>query len=211
EAVSSELLHKYALALARCRRGKQAAHAYLQAAERAAPAEQLPLIRLAAMHLLRSGEFERGEQLVDKVLAGYDESMPESDSGLIAALAWEKGRLVLKGGRYSPRVEAAVPSELRERVELFATLTVDTMAYDPLRAALFQARCMRLALIAGDPTSIARAYCLAATMACVNGTEKAAQRSAALLAHAEEQCKTQTSARLRRYVYVSRAVCAALL
>src|SRR6185312_3872464 len=66
EAVSSELLHKYALALARCRRGKQAAHAYLQAAERAAPAEQLPLIRLAAMHLLRSGEFERGEQLVDK-------------------------------------------------------------------------------------------------------------------------------------------------
>jgi tetratricopeptide (TPR) repeat protein len=163
------------------------------------------------MHLLRSGEFERGEQLVDKVLAAYDESVPESDSRLIAVLAWEKGRLALKAGRYTARVEAAVPSELRERVELFATLTVDTMAYDPMRAALFQARCMRLALLAGDPSSIARAYCLAATMACVNGTERAAQRSSVLLAHAEELCKSQPSTRLRRYVYVARAVCAALL
>jgi eukaryotic-like serine/threonine-protein kinase len=210
-AVTGQLWHKYALALARCRRGKQAAHAYLEASERATPEEALPLIRLAAMHLLRSGEFDRGETLVDKVLAAHGESVPGSDSALLAALAWERGRLALRAGRYTARVEAAVPSELRERVELFATLTVDTMAYDPLRAALFQARTTRNALLAGDPVSVARAHCLAATMACVNGTEKAAQRSAALLAEAEALCKAQASTRLRRYVQVARAVCAALL
>jgi eukaryotic-like serine/threonine-protein kinase len=211
DAVSGELWHKYALALARCRRGRQAAHAYLQAAERAKEPEALPLIRLAAMHLLRSGEFERGESLVDKVLAAHDESVPASDGGIVAALAWERGRLALRAGRYTARVEAAVPGELRERVDLFATLTVDTIAYDPLRAALFQARCMRLALLAGDPTSVARAYCLAATLDCVTGTERAAQRSATLLAHADELCKSQPSLRLQRYVHVARAVCAALL
>jgi tetratricopeptide (TPR) repeat protein len=211
DAVSGELWHKYALALARCRRGKQAAQAYLEAAQRATKAEALPLIRLAAMHLLRSGDFERGEELVDQVLAAHDESVPHSDSHVLAALAWERGRLALRAGRYTARVEAAVPNDMRERVELFATLTVDTMAYDPLRAALFQARCTRSAFSAGDPTSVARAHCLAATMACVTGTEKAAQRSAALLAEAEELSKNQASSRLRRYICVARAVCAALL
>jgi serine/threonine protein kinase len=209
-SVSGELWHKYALALARCRRGKQAAGAFLSAAEHATAAEALSLQRVAAMHLLRSGEFERGEQLVEKVLAAYGESIPESDGQLLASLAWERGRSALRGQRYTSRLEAAVPNELRERVDLFATLTVDTMAYDPLRAALFQARCMRHALTAGDSTSVARALCLAATMACVNGTEKAAQRSAALLAEAEELTKGQGS-RYQRYVHVARAVCAALL
>jgi hypothetical protein len=131
---------------------------------------------------------------------------------LVAAIAWERGRLALRAGRYTARVEAAVPAELRESVELFATLTVDTLAYDPLRAALFEARCMRLALTAGDPTSVARALCLSATMACVSGTERAAHRSAALLRQAEALCTSPvTSKRLLRFVYVARSVCAALL
>jgi hypothetical protein len=145
------------------------------------------------------------------VLAAHGESVPHGDSSLIASLAWERGRLALRAGRYNARIEAAVPNDLRERVELFATLTVDTMAYDPLRAALFQARTTRNAFAAGDPISVARAHCLAATMACVNGTEKAAQRSAALLAEADELSKGQTSGRMRRYICVARAVCAALL
>jgi tetratricopeptide (TPR) repeat protein len=211
KAVSFDLWNKYALSLARCRRGKQAAAAFLAAAEHATGDEALSLTRVAAMHLLRSGEFERGEVLVEKVLAAYGESVPESDGQLIASLAWERGRLALRGHRYTARLEAAVPIELRERVDLFATLTVDTMAYDPLRAALFQARCMRSALLAGDSANVARALCLAATMACVNGTEKAAQRSATLLAEAEELIKSQGSPRYHRYVHVARAVCAALL
>jgi hypothetical protein len=84
------------------------------------------------------------------------------------------------------------------------------MAYDPLRAALFQARSMRLALSAGDPASLTRAYCLAATIACVTGSERAVKKSQALLTQAETLCRPLGRVRLLRYLYVSRAVCAYL-
>jgi len=210
-AVSGELYYKLALALARCRRGTQAAEAYLQAAARAEGEQALGLERMAALHLLRSGQFVRGEKLVDKVLRAQDAAVPESEGGLVAALAWERSLLLLRGGRHSPKVEAEVPNELRERVDLFATLTVDSMVYDSLRAALFQARCMRLALSAGDAASLTRAYCLAATVACVSGSERAARRSDQLLSQAETLCRPLGRVRLLRYLHVSRAVCAYLL
>jgi len=68
-AQSSELWQSLAVALAHSGNGRQAAAAYLEAAQRAEGERALQLERSAASHLLRSGSFEEGELLVNKDLA----------------------------------------------------------------------------------------------------------------------------------------------
>ncbi|MEY4575409.1 MAG: hypothetical protein RL701_112 [Pseudomonadota bacterium] len=209
--VSGELWLKLASSLARCRRGTQAAHAYLEAAQQAEGKAAALLLRHAAMHLVRSGEFEQGEQLVDRVLAAYDQPVPTSHAGLVASIAWERTRLTLRGGRFTPRAEAEVREDLLEEVDLYATLAVDALAYDPLRATWFEARCQRLALQAGDASSLVRAFCISAVFACASGHERAAVRCEMLLAQAESMARPSGHARLERYVLAARAVSAYLL
>ncbi|MET0384795.1 MAG: protein kinase, partial [Polyangiales bacterium] len=210
-AVSSELWGKLGLALARCRRGVKAADAYLESAKLMAAEQRWPVLRLAASHLLRSGQFDRGEVIVDEILAAQGESVPKSERGLMLAVGWARARLALRGDRHQPRTAAEVPTELRQQVDLFATLTVDTTSYDPLRAALFEARCLRAALTAGDPESIVRAFCISASLGCVSGSPRAAARCETLLSQAESAYRSAGRERLGRYVCAARAICAYLL
>ncbi len=69
---------------------------------------------------------------------------------------------------------------------LYGTLSIETQLYNPLRAALFQSRALRLGLDYGTPSKLARALCLSATISCISGTRRAAQRSQQMLQRAEE-------------------------
>ncbi|HET8939432.1 MAG TPA: AAA family ATPase, partial [Polyangiales bacterium] len=181
-----DLWVKLAVSLARCRRGAEAAEAYLQAAEVADPAQKPGLLRFAASHLLRSGRFEEGERLVVRVLDLLGIDVPSSELGLIAAIGWERGRVALRGYGVKPHKDREASKRLIEEGELFGTLSVETQLYAPLRAAWFQARSMRLALESGDPAYIARALCLAGGLACISGTPRAARHAADLFARARE-------------------------
>ena len=147
---SRDLWQKLALALAHSGHGRQAAAAYLEAARRAQGERALQLERCAASHLLRSGSFEEGEALVHKVLEAFGLGTAQSQVGLIAAIAWERSRLALRGMRFSPRRLEDIPFRVRYGGELCGTLSIELQSYDPLRAALFQARSLRMAL---DPES----------------------------------------------------------
>jgi len=63
----------------------------------------------------------------------------------------------MRGYEVKPHASAEISARLGRTAELYGTLTVDTQLYEPLRAALFQARCLRLALESGDAIIIARA------------------------------------------------------
>ena len=210
-AVSGGLWLQLAHVLARCRHGVRAAEAYLEAAKRADQRDVVGLWRLAASHFMRSGDFARGEAMVRKVLEALDLSLPESDAGVMAAIAWERTALALRGVRYRLREEPDVPPELMHRVKLFGALSIENQAHDPLRAALLQARCLRWALEAGEPRQLVRALCSAATMACVSGSSRAERRADELLARAASIGEALDSDAARGDVASARAVCAFLL
>jgi hypothetical protein len=87
---------------------------------------------------------------------------------------------------------------------------METAAYNPLRAALFQARCLRMALDDGNPEDVARALCAAATIKSVEASESSRLRAEELLAKAEAISNEIDSARLRTNIASARAICAFL-
>ena len=209
-------LHKLwtvlAQAQAHCRRGYDAAKAYMSAAEHA-PAEQRgELLQLAASHLVRSGRFEEGERVVQQVLQAHDARIPKSRAGLFAMLAWEYGRIALRRLDVpASRCLADTPRKLQHLGLLYGPLSIETQLYAPLRAALFQARTLRLALDYGDSHQAARALSLAAAIACVTGTQRAARRSADFLDHADRLMKRDAKQGARLEVMSARTVCALFL
>jgi hypothetical protein len=138
-----ELLRKLADALGWCGRGGMAADAYLEAAKLSNADDALPPMRLATSHLLRSGRFEEGEAMLQRVLEAMDLTVPKTDRGLMAAIVWERCRGAMRGLRYTPRSEAEIPAALLARIDAYDALRHETVAIDPLRAALFFARELR--------------------------------------------------------------------
>ena len=199
---------KLAIAQAHCRRGHEAAKAYSSAAEHAPAAERSKLLQLAAAHLVRSGRFDDGERIVQQVLKTQKMHVPKSPAGLLAALAWEHGRLALRSYDVPMRQTEPRDSQRAEVAMLYGTLSAETQFYAPLRAAMFSARCLRMALDYGSPTQVARALCLAAVTACTSGTQRAARHSQDLLDRAEELFKRSGNREVQLELLCVRAVCA---
>jgi hypothetical protein len=202
------LWSKLALALVRCGRGTKAADAYLEAAKLATPAEAVVLTQLAASHFLRSGRFEQGEALVRQVLKEMNISVPESDAGLMAAIAWERARIKLRGIEYVPRRDA--PASLLAKYDVFDALCATLQQYDPLRAALFQVRGLRCALEAGEPRRLVQSLCRTALLVAQSGSSQAGVESDALLDRAEGLAR-QVSERDYGIVCTGRALSAFML
>jgi eukaryotic-like serine/threonine-protein kinase len=209
-ADGGELWEKLALAYAYGGHGYKAATVYLKAARAVGSERSLRFERSAASHLVCSGRYEEGEALVRHVLARIGEDVPNTQPGLLAAVAWERARGVLRGHDFEPRPNTEIPFETYFRAELLGMLSMETAAYDPLRAALFQARCLRMALAVGEPESIARAFCAAATMECVSGSERGKRRADELLAKAEAIAKAGDNSLLRMNLASASAMCAFL-
>jgi len=204
---SIALLGKLALALVRCGRGVQAAEAYLEAATHTSGTEAAKFRQLAALHFLRTGCFEQGEQLVRQVLQALAITVPESDAGIMAAIAWERARLKLRGMSYTPRTEAEPRTDAVARFEVLDALGAGTQQYDPLRAALFQARGLHSALDAGVPRQLVRAFSSAATAAALSGSARGGHEANALLERADALART-LSEREQGVVQAARAICA---
>jgi eukaryotic-like serine/threonine-protein kinase len=202
-----QLWLKLATAQAHCRRGYEAAKAYGHAAEHAPEAKRSELLQLAASHLVRSGRFEEGERMVQQVLEHRGMTVPKTSAGVLAAIAWEHGRIALRSYDVPDRVENA-HGLVEQQAMLYGTLSIETQLYAPLRSALFQARALRMALDHGSPTAVARALCLAAAVAGLTGTARAEKRSQELLQHAERLFKRSGDPEVQLELWCARAVCA---
>ncbi|HKP58671.1 MAG TPA: protein kinase [Polyangiales bacterium] len=204
------LLQKFAQAHAQAGRGLTAAEAYVEAARRSDGLAAVELERQAASHYLRSGYFEQGEALVQKVLAAVEIDTPTSTSGLMAGIAWERTRLAVRGLRFTPRGLDEVSHAARFAGELCGTLSIETQIYDPLRAAFFQARSLRLALDTGAPELVARALCVAATMAASTSGAAGVARADELLDRAQAIAGSLDSTLVHGNICSARAICAFL-
>jgi eukaryotic-like serine/threonine-protein kinase len=206
----ASLWFKLGLALARCRRGAQAAEAYLKASEYAPESRRISLLQHAASHLLRSGRYDEGEALVQGALRALNVELPRTRAGYYAAIAWEYTRVSLLSRTVKPRPPNAMPPEEALRSEYYAMLAIETQAYAPLRAALFQMRALRLAYQCGEPMTVARALCMSATIACLSGTKAAARRAREQLELAERFVEADDTPDVRVELLSARAVCAML-
>jgi hypothetical protein len=150
----SDLLTKLADSLSCCGKGSRAAEAYLSAAELASRGQEVALVRLATSHLLRSGRFAEGEQMMGRSMHLMGIRAPQSSFGLILALVWERLRLVFRGLRWRSRSEAQIPSDLLARIDDLRSVRTDLQTLDSGRAALFGLQALRLSLQAGEPNRI---------------------------------------------------------
>ena len=181
-AQHGHLVRKLAQALDCGGHGSKAADAYLEAAQLATGQESVALMRLGTSHLLRSGRFAEGEAMLQRVLAAMDVRVPRTSAGLLAAIVWERLRNALRGLRYTLRSEAEVPAAQLARIEAYTALRLETLAIDPLRAALFHARGMRLALDAGEPMNILHGLGGMCHLVSMEGTARAERRTDELMA-----------------------------
>jgi hypothetical protein len=127
--------------------------------------------------------------VVQLVLSAEKLHVPKTRVGMYAAIGWEHARIALRSFDVPDRDLDSVPPRRLRAALLYGTLSIETQLYAPLRSALFQARALRIGIDYGTPTHVARALCLAATIASVNGTQRAARRSEELLQRAEQLFK----------------------
>ncbi|HTU62038.1 MAG TPA: hypothetical protein VMF89_26455, partial [Polyangiales bacterium] len=204
----SLLLRKLASAHVRCRRGKQAAAAYLEASKLVQGQDRIELLRLAASHLLRSGSFEEGERVVQQVLEGMHIDVPRSELGLYAAIGWERARIAVLQRTVKPRDGVTLPAAELSLGTLYAMLALDTQCHMPLRAALFQMRATRICFQYGERQTTARAYCLNAALATFSANSEHVDE---MLARAEALIDVRNDPETLLELYAARAVCAANL
>jgi serine/threonine protein kinase/tetratricopeptide (TPR) repeat protein len=209
-ANDGELWQKLALSYSYAGHGSKAANTYLHAAQHVSAEQRLLFERAATSQLICSGRFDEGEALLASVLERLDQSAPESELGLYAAIGWERTRLMLRGLSYTPRPRSEIPFLTFFTAEFCGLLSIETVSYHPLRSALFQARCLRLALNLGGDEDVARALCAAATMTSVEASERAQLRAEELLVRAEAIERQIDSSLVRTNIASARAICAYL-
>ncbi|HTU58715.1 MAG TPA: hypothetical protein VMF89_09780, partial [Polyangiales bacterium] len=205
-ANDGELWHKLALAYSYAGHGGKAANTYLHAAERVSATQRLLFERAAASQLICSGRFEEGEALLVRVLDRLGLGAPRSEAGLYAAIGWERARLALRGLSYKPRLRSELPFMDIFMAELCGLLSMETAAYDPLRAALFQARCLRMVLELGEHEGVARGLSATAIILSLEATERAQLRADQLLAKAEAIAERIDSSLARTNIASARAL-----
>jgi eukaryotic-like serine/threonine-protein kinase len=200
------LWRKLGVVLGHAGRGGRAADALLESAKLCQSAsEGLELKRMAAAHLVRVGRFEQGDALFDEVMAGAAIRAPRPEGKLIAAGLWERCRLSMRGLSFQRRTVDQVSPAALARIDLLEDLRLATNGHDVLRSVLFATQSLRLALDAGEPKRVVRAFSTAAVLASSGGGEKGDAEALDLLARADALVSELGTAHERMHLNVARA------
>ncbi len=122
------------------------------------------------------------------MLATVDLEIPETPQRALASLFYRIARVRLRGLQFKPRDAAQIPPEVLQRIDTCWSVAPVLSMIDIIRGRDFQARCLLMALDAGEPFRAARAL---AAEAAANATDggRAGERTAKLLAAAEAAAK----------------------
>jgi serine/threonine protein kinase len=157
DAGTRRALHrKMGDALANAGRGRDAAHAFLAAAEGAGPAETLELERSAAGQLMRSGHVDEALPIFERITGRVGLTLVQ-DSWLrnLGVLLRVAGILV-RGYGFREREAGHIPPERLIRLDTYWTLGTSLMMVNSRRAAEFVRRGLPLALRSGELNQIVR-------------------------------------------------------
>jgi tetratricopeptide (TPR) repeat protein len=145
-------------ALASAGRGAESGHAYLRAAEVAAPDEALSLKERAASQLMRAGHMDEGMAVVRDVLAAVGMSVPRTPLRALASFLFRRILVRLRGFKFKERAAGEIAPHKLLVLDLLSSLSFLLSFVDTMRGGDFQARYIVLALDAGEPYRILRAF-----------------------------------------------------
>jgi eukaryotic-like serine/threonine-protein kinase len=134
--------------------------------------------RLAAEHLLRSGDIDRGLALLGDILAASKLRIPRTRVGTLLSLLARRLAIRVRGLRYRAAAPGAIAGEQRQRVDACWSASVGLAAFDYVRAANFSARGLLMALRHGDELHIAMNLALETCYRITRGKEHFARATA---------------------------------
>jgi tetratricopeptide (TPR) repeat protein len=147
-----ELREKLARALSSLGRSKDAADAYLDAAQHAAAApcgagRSLTLRRLSAEHYLVSGEIDRGTEVLSLLLSDVGLRFPKNRAQAIAGIVKNLLWLWVRGTE--ARVRADTASAVQDQIELLLSANRGYATFSPTLGGYFALEALTLSLSAG--------------------------------------------------------------
>ncbi len=163
--------------------GRESATAYLEAAEHADDDRALALRTRAAEQLLRSGHVDDGISVMSRVLAAVGLTIPSSNRRAIAALLWNRVKVIARGMRHAADEQRALDANVQTRLDLCWSASAALGMSDHIQGAAFQARHLNEALRRGGIDHVARAYALETVYCSLAGR---LQRSEALSTRTNE-------------------------
>ncbi|APR84669.1 Serine/threonine-protein kinase PknA [Minicystis rosea] len=175
-------------ALANAGRGAEAAEAYLAAASALGPSEALDLRRRAADQLLRSGHIDEAMATFRVVLSAVGMDMPDSPRAALASFLFRRAQVRLRGLSFRERDEQEIPQEDLTRIDTCWSAAVGLGLVNTILGQYFRARCLLLALDAGEPHRVQRALGMEAAYSSADGG-KAQKRTAEVLGMTQGMAK----------------------
>ncbi len=146
-----------------------AADAYVAAAGHEHGTRALHLKRRAAELYMFIARPERGQVILDEVLAAVGLRLqPTAARALLTAL-WLRVRLGLRGLRFTLRAEKDVPRALLDKVDVCRSTAVGHMGANLWAAFEFHTRRLLLALDAGEPARLSEAITTEVGIAAISG------------------------------------------
>lgn len=145
-------------ALANCGQGQAAAQAYLQAAQYSLAAETMELQQRAAEQLLRGGHIDKALAILRKVLANVDTKLAATPWQALLSLLYHRLRIRLRGLKFQERDTSQLSAAELVRLDIYWSVAMGLGMVDTIRGMDFQSRYILLALKAGEPYRIARAF-----------------------------------------------------
>jgi len=156
-------------------RGAEAAQAYLDAAEGAAPRQAAELRRRGAEQFLFSGHIDEGRAVLRSVLDSHGISFPEHPARSLAEFLARRAQVRLRGLKFRERPLDAIPEEELHRIDVCWSVSIGFAMIDPVRGGVFQARHLLMALDAGDLSRVARAVAVEVPFSATPGIKNRAR------------------------------------
>ncbi len=176
--------------LAAARRSREAGEAYAQAAEELAArwgdAVQVGRLREKAFsHLMRTGDFIRGREIMRTCLLGAGLPVAEGRVACIAGILYYETRNRLTTASSRVRPSEATHGLARLQLEIAWSAAMSVAFVNSLQGAYYTQLHATLALQTGEPTHLVRALERNAMLLATMGGERRLQRAAAQLALAD--------------------------
>ncbi|HEY3499828.1 MAG TPA: protein kinase [Polyangiaceae bacterium] len=161
-------------ALALSGRSRDAAEACVAAMQGAGALEATDLARRAGGFYLQGGWLEEAIPLVNRGLEPHALKLPLTERGALAALAWERARVRVRG--HTPRTGRRDETAVR-RFEAAEAIAFALPRQEPLRYAALASHLFRIALDSADAALVAKGLALEAWTQQLLGTPYAELRA----------------------------------
>jgi tetratricopeptide (TPR) repeat protein len=179
---------RLASALANAGRSREAAEAFVAAADETGEVE---LERQAAEHFLRGGLLDEGISRLRRVLTAADVPYPATPTRAFANVVAFRTRLAVRGLGYRERREDEIPPADLARADACWSAGLGHAWVDTMRAASFQARYMLLALDSGERSRVARALATEASQLASLGGASRMRKGRTIMRQALEMAETE--------------------